>query len=276
MDIELTEAKQTSVNVPYPDAPTVDHEALDLVFYIIGDKFQRFSDNNTVLTLSEAIEHIAIIVRIAQFIILGQGLNKDEVLLLKQKVHQQRSLRKIIIIDKVSQKIDKHLVQKLDDKNVLISCPQRVDTSNYISELIIDDDCAEMSDDYVGQYINGVLLVEAARQMFVGCVLTSDLSPEFRARAGNMQFTLSKIDIRFDNFVFPLTTKLHLRFSDIHIHGESAKGAANVRFYQFDRECCEITFQATAYTEKLFSCIEKRNAAKVRKRIGELAYNVEN
>ncbi len=269
MDLPASLRQSAVILAPQKTIPS-EYASSDLVFYVVGNKFHSFSDNNTVLTLDEAIEHIDIIARIANRVILGQGLSCTESIKFQDLLNQQNSTRTISVTDTCLMRIDNKLVQKRNPSNVLIGHPRKMDDTDYVSELLIDDDCAEMADDDMGQHINGVLLMEAARQMFIACVLTNNLSPDFAAKAGQMKFTLSKIDIRFDNFLFPMAAELRLRFGEIKIHGESAQGAAVVQFYQFDRKCCEIAFQATAFSEKAFASLENRCALKARRKISQL------
>ena len=57
----------------------IEAESLGVVFYIVGDKFSDFSDNNIILTYSATLEHLQLIAQIAKCIVIGQGVSTAEV-----------------------------------------------------------------------------------------------------------------------------------------------------------------------------------------------------
>lgn len=50
-------------------------------------------------------------------------------------------------------------------ENVLISEVSQIDVASYQCHLLIDDGCAEMADHVTGQHVQGMVLLEACRQM---------------------------------------------------------------------------------------------------------------
>lgn len=157
----------------------VEPETLGVIFYVIGDKFRDFSDTNIILTYSDAIEHLKLIAQIAKCIVVGQGVSRGEVRHLDEMLQRVCTVRVIEILHKTDQKIYQQLVDKLDEKNVLITFPKSINAREFHSSLVVDDDCAEMADCHNAEHIQGILLVEAAKQMFIACVRTHDVAPEF-------------------------------------------------------------------------------------------------
>jgi len=242
----------------------------DNVFHIVGNKFADFADGNTILSYTAALNNVELLARISQGVFLGQGINADEASLLKQRLKFLAGTRFIPVIEHISQKVARELVHKAHDKNVLITAPQAMGGLVFESKLVVDDDCAEMSDHQNGEHIQGALLVEAARQMFMACYLSHDITPEFSRRVGKMAFTLSESNVRYENFVFPVDTHIRLSFEEITINGSTASGRTKIQFKQFNKACCEVEFLANAYPLKFLKSLEKRSARKARNQLHSL------
>ncbi|MBD2810814.1 hypothetical protein ID853_07945 [Xenorhabdus sp. Vera] len=77
------------------------------------------------------------------------------------------------------------ITHKHKRKNVLISKTIKTGDTSYQCHLLIDDDCAEMADHVTGQHIQGMVLLEACRQMI------NSVSERFLIKTGrNKSFVL--------------------------------------------------------------------------------------
>ena len=243
------------------------NQALGVVFYVVGDKFREFADNNVILNFSEALLHLKIVAQIAKCIVIGQGVSAAQSVFLQEQLRAVSSLRAVPVLHRLNEKIQKELVDKCDDKNVLITHPTPLHPLQFSSYLIVDEHCTAMADYANCEHIQGILLIEAAKQLFMASVRTQDIAPAFAVKQEEMRFTLSGLQVHFENFVFPLAAQLHLTLSDININGLSASGVASVRVMQFGRLCSEVIFYAKAHTQKIFSSLEKRGAIKAKNRL---------
>ena len=87
-----------------------------------------------------------------------------------------------------------------------------------------------MSDHQTGEHVQGAVLIEAARQMFMACATTYELSPEASAKIGDMQFALNEMRVVFHNFVFPIETRIELQFDGAEVREKTAEGKARITF----------------------------------------------
>lgn len=94
---------------------------------------------------------------------------------------------------------------KHKSENALITLPRAAGPSQYISQMVIDRNCAEVSDHTTGSHIQGMVLTEAARQMILA-VLESHLFEQHRR--GTFYVVLDKLDAQFTRFAFPLPTSI--------------------------------------------------------------------
>lgn len=240
-----------------------------VVFYIIGDKFRNFADGNIVLAYSDAVEHVRILAQIAKCVVFGQGVGMSQVMRFNDVLLAASGTRAIRVLHRHHQKVQKELVDKSLDSNVFISSPEPCGSRSFHSHLLVDGDCAELSGVKSGEHLQGVLLVEAARQMYMACVRIYNVAPEFSIGLEPVHFTLNKLSVNFDHFVFPLTARLKLTLDDIKVDGAFAHGVATIKVIQFDRTCCDMKFSASAYTAKFFKSLETRSAIKARNMLSQ-------
>lgn len=238
--------------------------------YVVSNRFARFADNESVLTYETALTHITSLIRICNCVMLGQGLNPNEVQHIKQLVLRADKQPQVRVVEWVSQKAPKDLVHKLNERNVLITAPVRKSAQLFNAQLVVDDDCAEMSDHQTGEHIQGTVLVEAARQMFMACTLMYSMAPEFRNQTGPIKFTLSQMQVVFHSFIFPVTTRIELEYGAVDAQGAGASGSCQVRYYQFEQLCCEVFCAANAFPEKTLGFLETRSANKMRRKLSEI------
>lgn len=237
------------------------------VFHVVGKKFSEFANDNTVITLARAIETAGFIARNASGVVIGQGVSDGEASELENQLNEMSRERKIPYITRSKNRAKKELVQKREEKNVLITHPKKVKDDTFNSFLVIDDDCAEMSDHKCGDHVQGTLLVEAAKQMLIASAVTHVLPKQFSSESSPVQFTLKSMEIFYYNFIFPVEATITLKAKDIQIKGLSASGTAEITFSQFGHECCKMRFKANAYTKTLLNSIEKRSANKAHQKL---------
>lgn len=246
--------------------PTAKTAEGGLVFYIVGDRFEPFCDHNVVLNYSEALEQHKIIARLANQIVIGQGIGAQQVRAL-QNALTAHSRRSILITHALNEKAPAALIDKRDAKNVLITHPLQNGPLHFCSQLVVDDHCAELADCGNGEHLPGTLLIEAAKQLFIASIRTYTPAPLYSIARSDMRFTLNGIQVDFEHFVFPIAAELHLTLQDIEITGLRVKGAARISIEQLGRACCQITFLAHAYNQTVAASLEHRCGIKVKNRL---------
>lgn len=243
------------------------HNTQDLVFYVIGDRFEQFCDHNVVLNYSEALAHHKIIARLANTIVIGQGVGSEQLLSLQKALAAAGTRRAIRVQEYLSEKVAAALIDKQLDNNVLITRPQHIGPLHFCSQLVVDNHCAELADCLFAEHLPGSLLIEAAKQVFIASMRTYKPAPLQDLHLEDVRFTLSALDVQFEHFVFPIAAELHLTLQNIHIDGLRAEGAAKILITQLERLCCTITFHAQAYNPKVSASLEHRCGIRVKNRL---------
>ncbi|MFC6521849.1 AfsA-related hotdog domain-containing protein [Undibacterium arcticum] len=139
---------------------------------------------------------------------------------------------------------------------MLITDPQHVGPKDYRMLLSVDDDCEIMSDHVSGHHLQGMVLIEAARQAFLA-VTERFLLPD----TGKYYFAINKFDVTYLKFVFPLPTEIHFELLEADdSRSERLSASAKIAFYQAGERVCEVDVSYMAIVETILSAKEKKLA----------------
>lgn len=221
---------------------------------VVGDKFFNFSNKEQVLTFTDFIN---VIKKNNKYndchVIMGQGLNSFE-----RNILQALSQKNIIdnTSGYFSESASKQITHKIEDKNIMISEPIELENiKSYSADLLLDDECSEMSDHVTGKHIQGMVLTEAARQIMLA---VSEKYLINKSDQMNSYCVLLKVESIFHEFAFPIETKLihdicNLSRKCINCY----KAETRTKFYQNDRIISEININYMFYDKK--QLIEKES-----------------
>jgi hypothetical protein len=109
----------------------------------------------------------------------------------------------------------------------MISIPERVGEDRYHACLVVDDRCAEMSDHTTGQHLQGMLLMEAARQMSLA--VTEHYFLQHKPGSSSF-FVINRFDVEFLRFAFPVRTDMECQ---LHWSGRRRLSSNDVRIAMF-------------------------------------------
>lgn len=202
---------------------------------VIGDRFNNFLVNPNLISISELENMVANNCQCDNLnytIYLGQGnnLNRIENLLKYIRIKKLENKYKFLFKE-IPQKANKLLTHKHKMENILISEPMIVDNEGYSAYLLIDDRCSEMNDHITDQHIQGMVLIEAARQM------TTAVTEKFyveKSKQGKLSFVVKNMEVNFNNFIFPLEAKIICKINKIRGFGDSKNFDISVSFIQND------------------------------------------
>ncbi len=229
------------------------------VNFIVGDCFLAFSARQHVIRWSEFIklspDDIQNKRKTIQFI-LGQGIEFDHV---KSLENSNNALYELIKNPYVLEK-DLALTHKHKIENCHISVPKKLSDDKYVMDIFVDPQCAELNDHITGEHINGMVVVEAARQAFIA------VTESYFAGGEDFYFVLSKMDSVFTQFLFPLPIRIHHHVLWHERH--SRKGTEQIdfkvetKFFQIqEKPACIVSGEFSLYQKKMMLGIEKKKAA---------------
>ncbi|OWK25029.1 hypothetical protein AJ87_14840 [Rhizobium yanglingense] len=149
----------------------------------------------------------------------------------------------------------KRLAHKNNSENILVSYPLQIDEDRFSLEMLLDQSCEFFLDHMTGCHIQGMALVEAARQSFLA------VTQEFYLRDTTepYYFVIKSINSRFLSFAFPLRTAIDYRVLSYRPkEGRHAFDIA-IQILQADEICAEFDISFTAF---LAAAIAEREAEK--------------
>ncbi|AVO59698.1 hypothetical protein C6Q18_17610 [Pseudomonas chlororaphis subsp. piscium] len=187
------------------------------IYVVVANQFEDFARHENVMsysTLLQALKTSGQSVLRGCKVIAGQGLGRKEI----QHAHR------MAIASGYADEFDhwnlwtdaelagQELAHKRQRKNVLISVPEKHDEGLYTANLLLHAENELMLDHLTGQHVQGMVLLEACRQMFLAVTERfhlDDYKPHKR------YFVLNEMNVRYTAFAFPLPAQIRYRLIDL-------------------------------------------------------------
>lgn len=245
------------------------------IVYVVGDKFAGFAKNAGVVTLADferTLESAVQEIPHGTLFVLGQGLQDHRVTTLQEKIANAGLSNHILFLAPVAERATNWMTHKNRLENIMISSPTKISEHEFRADIILDDLCAEMSDHMTGQHIQGVVLLEAARQMFLAVTSIFFLKPEKRSQ---YYFALNGFSVDFVDFAFALD--MEIRY---YIRDKSEDGNGNISFtvemelYQAGTKTTDVKVSFSAYRDIYMRLVESSKAKEALERAQSNAQKV--
>lgn len=235
------------------------------VMFVVGDRFEAFARNEGAITLTrllrlmtgEAGERLPE----RTIFVPGQGLGEDEIGRLRAEALRLGLTRHFDFrLDQGHQRADRRYTHKHKVENSVISVPCRLGENLFEMALMVDDDNELMLDHLTGQHIQGMVLIEAARQAFLAVT-------EYFYIDGNAlhhhYFVINGMDVKYLNFVFPVETRIIYEIVEKDITDPvKLSFHARITFSQSGQDCTVVDARFTAFDAEL---IKKKEAQRARR-----------
>jgi hypothetical protein len=215
---------------------------------VVGDRLKDFSIHEETITISELenlVNSQSDKYPCKYIVSVGQGIAEKRLKGLCKKIINL-NLDKIfkIKIPILYTRSNKNLTHKHVIKNIMISNPSQDENGNYISALMLDDNAAEMSDHSTGQHIQGMVLIEAARQMVIA-VTKKYLILENNKNA--VSFITHNTNAIFNDFIFPLPVTMKYEILKLKKgYNDNIASESRISFIQNEIVAAEIIFKYSA------------------------------
>jgi len=222
---------------------------------LVGDKFVNFKQHKNIQTFSEFEEYLRTIYlkKIIQpiIVVIGQGISNQSISRLNTLISNLHLDDLIQVKNPVvrKEKSEQFLVHKHKIENSMISIPEQIDDNLYHSLIMLDDNCDEMNDHVTGQHIQGMILIEAARQMTLAVTEKYFIAENNRK---NIAFVTNSLKTIFFSYVFPFdVTLVYTVLKYRKLLSASAKFMVLINIMQDDEVKAEIQYE--------FSIMDKKN-----------------
>jgi len=238
---------------------------LNKALLVVSDKFEKFATRKDVITISTLYnllnaDNISFSTPTKTHLIPGQGFSKETVnkVLDMYKNNKNHKNFDFSMWLKIPPRASKALTHKHKDENILISDPQQSSCETFSMDILIDDQCEMMRDHQTGLHIQGVLLLEAARQAYLA-IFEKFLSAKDQ---GEKYFIFNSIDVNYNSFAFPLTAKLNVKIVDKDLNSKKQKAAMKMEIIQCGSISASFTLNMTVVEDRKISLFEAKLADK--------------
>lgn len=143
----------------------------------------------------------------------GQGLCEDRMQRLLEEARENRLEAAFETWEDAINTPKAHgsLTHKHNPENVLIGDPHKLVDGLFEADLRIDDRNEIMSDHVTGQHLQGIILVEACRQMFLA-VTEKYFAPVGEERS--YYYVINELNSTYYSFAFPVGAKIAYEIND--------------------------------------------------------------
>ena len=229
------------------------------VVLVVGDKFLQFTVGKDVITLSQlrsllSLPQVVSLDRGMLTAVPGQGLgdqNVKEVLDLAS-VSPHRDHFDLTLWRNRPVRAAGRLSHKRQPENTLISEPRQVAEDVFELDLLIDENCEMMGDHQTGQHLQGMVLMEAARQAFLA-VTEAFFLPEDK----RFYFVINKFAADYKRFAFPLDATIRYKITAKDIGNPLRQVfAADIEIIQCGMKAAGFVTEFTAFEDARISVRE--------------------
>jgi hypothetical protein len=234
-----------------------DHPTLLLV----GNRFSGFSAAHPeVLTVSEFIRHLRNDAGAPEPEHLtlrpGQGVGESQWDLLRLEIAERGLDHRIHLMPAIPAPAARRETHKHVEANRLVARPRRTGPGRYRADLRVHNDNELLIDHQTGQHVQGMVAVEAARQMFLA-VTERFLLPDDRDR----YFVIHSLATEFENFLFPLAAEIDYRIVEADTADpDKLTYTVEIGIEQAGRRCTRTSVRFTAFENRLIESKEQRRA----------------
>lgn len=192
-------------------------------------------------------------------VVLGQGLDEAAVAVAEAAI-AGRGLGERLLLDPrdLPSPVDMGAVHKHDARNVLVADFEYDGVDTVSASVRLHNDNELVLDHQSGPHLQGMVLIEAARQMFLAVCELEYLRPWPDRR---FAFLLTRVDTRFDRPVFPLPLRMEMTVQRADVADVNRMWFdLETRFFQGGREAAATTVAASVRPLERFRPVEIRTA----------------
>lgn len=206
---------------------------------VVGDEFAEFAELEGAISASSFANKLDGTCReedLPRKVLVGQGVSEAWLHYLKARAAARRLDIEFHNTRHVEQRTGRRFAHKHSRKNILITDPVQTGVNKYHCQLAIDSECEIMSDHTTGCHLQGMLLIEAARQTFLAVTewyLLDDAMPHY--------FVINGMDVAYRKFAFPVATDIEFDITELdRSRADRVTVKATISLLQAGECVCEV------------------------------------
>jgi hypothetical protein len=223
---------------------------------VVGDLFKNFNKIPLCILYSDWSERK--LVENSQFkdkiFIPGLGLNKLQIAAVNSSLPEDLKYNKEMNLATNSQ------THKYNSDNILVTEPIDIGNSIYESKLIIQDNNELMLDHTTGYHIQGMIFLEATRQM-----ATTIVDKLFNTE--DQYYLMHEIKANYFKIAYPIETTIQLELIEKEAEGAKQVFAVYLNFFQNGKKVVNTSGSFTSTDKEKFAANEEYYAGVTAKKI---------
>lgn len=240
------------------------------IVLVVGDKFANYVKSKEAITVSQLRGLLSLPVHMLPgqsrtVLVPGQGMGDECV---EQLLRDAATSPNIAHFDfslwhNLPQRASSALSHKHNPKNTLVSVPRQLSENTFELHLMIDEDCELMNDHISGQHVQGMVLIEAARQAML-VVTEQFLMPD---NGIDYAFIFDALSVRYSHYTFPVNAIIRTNITERSVDNPRRLSFAAETFVeQCGNTVSEFTMSFGAMERERISKGESLQAVKTHKR----------
>ncbi len=225
------------------------------IYLVVADKFHEFTLGKKAITVSQLTFMLKMPAHLLPGtiqIVPGQGVSdqaKHDIVAAVDATDPDRMRWDVDALRALPAQACSRLSHKHKPSNTIIAAPQQVDEDIFTVDLRIDPNCELMDDHQTGQHVQGMILVEAARQAFLA------VTEEFFLTVTDQKtfFVLNSMTTEFLGFVFPIPAQFVYRVVSKDINERRQKFSVEIDLAQAGETRMTTRFSFIAYPHRVIA-----------------------
>ncbi|MFC9847863.1 AfsA-related hotdog domain-containing protein [Streptomyces sp. NPDC060223] len=229
---------------------------------VVGDRFRDFAEAVGAETFSGLTRSLDAgdldALQGPVHVVTGQGLGEFEISYLRDAITRRQLDDRIVLVHTTGQPARRQELHKAREDNVLVAGLTQVDDTTYEAQLRLHDHNELLVDVQDRVHVQGMVAIEAARQMFLAVI-----ERYFTARWPQQRYyiVLNSMNTTFSNFLFPVSATLRLKVDESDVSEPSRLTVrTTVEVVQAGRPAAGVTIDAAAFAPGLLEEKELRRA----------------
>jgi A-factor biosynthesis hotdog domain len=229
---------------------------------LVGDRFAGFAVQPNVQTVHQVLEQLRSGTGVASGqpvrITAGQGVTASQWQAIREEIGRRGLYHAIDLQPFPQALVSQDEVHKRRGQNALIANLRQAGMGYYVATLRLHNDNELLIDHQTGQHVQGMVAIEAARQMFLA------VSERFYAKrypGRNYYYVIEAMQTHFENFLFPLSATIEFtaQSADLDDPGRLAF-TAEICLVQAGRRASRTTVAYSAFDPEVITTKEHRRA----------------
>lgn len=174
---------------------------------VVGDTFGALASIGRVQTVSQFAKALRSGAALPDRIVAGQGVSDYELEYLTAELRAKRAAA-VSIEPSAVERVSRGVAHKHRETNVLLADLERVTDDAFEANLRLHADNELLQDHLTGQHVQGIVVIEALRQMFIAVF---EAAHGLRMAERQFYVVWDRMDITFTTFLFPLPARISCR-----------------------------------------------------------------